>query len=198
MSKNYQRDSDDDKPVNTQADTKVRNLVDQLIKKGLNSAQVMQDLKIAFADDNKMQKAVYDAFEKRLKYITKRAKAFKSKIYDKLPNISADKRFIKAKKYAKKNGLSDDEMNLFTNLVFNDRSAATAYLNAPVTPIHKLMGNSMNVQVQQELDVTIEEMTHVRDIIAMKGASAALHSQVSLQALTYRDCDIKALQGNTS
>lgn len=188
--KTYDRSGDEPR------DSKMDSVIKGLIKHGLNNYQAMQEIKSLYKDDDKMRKTVMEAFENRLKYITKKATNFKRKVYTKLANVSADVRFIKAKKYAQKNKISDDEMNVFINMIFKDNTLESSFNNVPNTPIAKMLGFSQSVTSSDALDVSVSDMTHVNDIISMRAATTAVHSQVVLQSLTYKDCDLKAIHGS--
>lgn len=195
--KTYDRTNEDAKPK-SDSDNKMDSVIKGLIKNGLNNFQAMQEIKKIYGNDAKMAKMVTEAFTNRLAYITKKAEKFRKRITGKIAHVSADERFIRAKKFAQKYKISDDEMNVFINMIFNDNSIETAFNSYPTTPIASMLGYAQRISTSDRLDVAAVDLTHVNDIIAMRAATSALHSQVVLQSLTYKDCDIKAIYGSAN
>lgn len=200
--KNFQRNDTGDDHKGRRHDRE--NLVNQelktLIRKGLSDPQVMQQLKTRFGDkDLDLINEVFKAYADKKKFLQKRARKFQNIIMRRYPDLSHQDRIRKAKKFAKKSGLTDDEFNLFLNFAFTDSGTVLSRETIPVTPMSQLLGTTTQMQLSQDkLNIKESELEVVYEIIKLHGQTKSLHSQVVLQSLTYRDCAPEALNGTAA
>jgi hypothetical protein len=196
MSKQFnQRATTGDDFSNRQKDGEFADEVKKLIKEGKSDATVWQKLKRKYPDDDTVS-TIFQAYKERLAYITKKSKRFKQLIIDKYgaQNLPLDRLMMKAKKYSQKYELSDDEFNMFVNLVLSDKMASPHY-QIPTTPMARLLGYEAAMSITEKLNVKDNELDTVQEILRLYGESRALHAQIVIQSLTYRDCAPEALVG---
>ncbi len=172
--------------------------VRRLLKNGSSpdDYNVMQELKNKYKDNRKLVDAIFDAYKDRLAMITKKARKFSQFINTKYPNLAQPAKIRKAKKYASKIPLSDDEMQVFINMILTDSGVLSGYTSFPNTPMAKMLGYRATKLPEDRLNVGASDYDVVNEIIRMKGQTKGLHSQVVLQSLTYRDCAPEALHGS--
>ena len=168
-----------------------------LIKSGASDYKVLQQLKQRYGDDKKMIDSIFDAYKERLQLITKKARKFRQFIYEKWPNLNKIEKVKKAKKYAAKIPLSDDEFAIFLNLILTDKAFYSSTLQSmPNTAMAKLLGFVSNETVYNELSYDVKEVDVLDEILKLHAQTKVLHSQVTLQSVTYRDCAPEALSGS--
>jgi hypothetical protein len=190
----YGDDASSQQQVKHGKDSKTEEAVRGLIKSGFTNYQILQELKRKYSDAA-MRDIIYDAYTQRLEHIKKRAMRFKDKLRFSTSAGTPEKRIARAKEYAARNHIDGDEMNVFIQYVFQDKSIETSFNSAPNTPIAKLLGITNNSVQVDPLEISATDLSVVNDIITLKNSTMELHSNVVLQSLTYRDCDLKAIYG---
>ncbi|AYV82146.1 MAG: P4B major core protein [Homavirus sp.] len=194
--KNFPRDTTSDDHSRQGNQSLIKKEVENLMHRGKTDYSALQELRHKFKDED-LVNAIFDTFKDRLKFITKKAGKFKNLIYSKYApkNLPYEELFRKAKRYAKKYELSDEEFNMFWNLSLTDRSVANDFASFPNTEMAKTLGYDAIALSSNKLNVKTSEVEIVNEIIRLHGQTKALHAQVVLQSLTYRDCAPEALNG---
>lgn len=180
--------------------------VRELIRAGRNDHGVLAKLKAEYGDNNKMIDDVFEGYKERLEYIKKKANKFKNLMYDRYNkyNPTLPQLLKKAEKYKKRYDLSSDEFDLFVNSVLNDERFEKQTMDLSNTDMAKALGYNLSVVADEKLQVKDNELDVLQDILRMHGETKVLHSQVSLQSLTYdgakclplRNCEYKADKHN--
>lgn len=180
-------------------DTKMQALVSKLIKKGLDDYSAFQEI-LSRVSDVKARELIFDMYTKRLALIKKRVKKFKEKLVSKSSyySMTPEERVKRAREYARASNLNDDEVSTFMSMMFTSEHEQRNYIDTPVTPMSRLLGNANPKMKLTGLEVNPTELSHVNDILALNSATNVLHSQIVLQSLTYEDCDLRAIYGGSA
>lgn len=162
-----------------------------------NDYKVLSKLRSRHKDETFIN-AVFDAYKERQAQIMKKSKKFKQLMFDRYSgrNLSGNELVRKAKKYQKKLNLNDDEFNMFVNLLYTEQSPYSDFTAQPTTKISRTLGYSPSIlAAADKLNVSAKESGVVQKILEMYSTTRALHSNIVLQSLTYRDCAPEALTG---
>ncbi len=164
-----------------------------LFRNGHTDHAVLQSLRSKYKDEDLVNK-VFDAYKERYNYILNRATKFKQLLLDRYSamNLTYDEIIRKAKKYAKKHELGDDEFDLYFKLVMTERENR---FNLPNTAMSKTLGYGIASNVSDKLNIKTTEMDTLKEILALYEQTRSLHSQVVLQSLGYSDVGPEALTG---
>lgn len=191
MNKSYLRDAGE-----TAAKPEVMAEVRKLLQDGHSDYTILQKLKAKYKDED-MVNAVFDAYKDRLKTIMKRAQKFKQAIWTKYApmQLPFDELLKKAKKYARKYKLADDEFDMFVNLALGDKRMTQYQFHLPTSPMARTLGYEAAMAIGEKLNVKENELDTVQAILRLYGETRTLHAQVLLQSLTYYDCAPEALSG---
>ena len=133
----------------------------------------------------------------KLQNVYKKAKKFKQLVYDKYShlNLPFSEMLRKAKKYARKYQISDDDFDMFKMFAFTDKQSPYA-LMLPQTPMSKALGYDVSLTPSSKMNVKPEDIATVREIVdVMYPTTRPLHSQIVMQSLQYRDCAPEAITG---
>jgi hypothetical protein len=170
--------------------------VKRLIKAGKTDYSILQQLKSKYKDE-KMIQNIFDAYKDRLKFVTKKARRFRTLIVNKYAplQLSFDEIIRKAKKYARKYKIADDEFEMFLNLSMKERTFGHGLWELPNTEMSKLFGYEAAMAISEKLNVKETELDTVNKILELYGRTKPLHSQIIVQSLSYRDCAAEALSG---
>lgn len=165
-----------------------------LIAQGLDEAQVWQKLKSKFGDSDQFDR-LWDIYRETKNRIEKKARKFKQVILTKYQNygLPYSELLKKAKKYAQKYNLSDDEFSSFMRLVQSDK--VSSYNWIPSNKMSKVLGYDAYVATTSKLKIQPEESGTVEQIINKYGETKPLHAQVVLQSLVYTEYAPQAITG---
>jgi hypothetical protein len=190
-SKTYDRDTNLGKEG--KQDVKTEQFED-IIKKNVDDIQALRMFRERYGDTKLVEK-VFEAYKDRKDLITKKARKFKELLSSKYFNLSLPSLLEKARKYAKKYDLSDDEFSAFFNLAITDKSYASQNMyNQPITPMSKILGHTTEV-AYGKMPVPTNELDILQDILRIQMEMSVLHEQIKIQSLTYLDCAPQALTG---
>ena len=167
-----------------------------LFKNGNSDHTVLNRLRTKYKDEELVD-AIFDAYKERQRYISKKARKFKQLIYDRYAalNLSGAELMKKAKKYARKYKLTDDEFDYYAKLAFTDRDAKMGLPSLPHTKLSKTLGYGAVLATADKLHYKESELPVLKEILEHYGQTKTLHSQIVIQTLTYRDCAPEALTG---
>lgn len=201
---NYQRNPHSDSSQSNKSDTKaqIKKAVAELIKGDLkpnnNDYAALSSLREKYKDVNLID-TIFEQYKDRLKYVENRARKFKDKLFSKYEfrNYTNEQVIKQARKYARRYNLSDDEFQIVLNIIFSERSTnRNTMYDIPTTPMARTLGYSGNSPVPDAgLNMKPTELDTVQEILQLYGHSRALHAQVVLQSMTYRDCAPEAITG---
>lgn len=172
--------------------------VANLIKNGNESEYSrLADLRSRYKDSDLVD-TIFETYQSKLRAIQKKVLKFKNSIYQKYTslNLSPQDLIQKGRKYARKYKLTDDEFQMFVNMLKADKTSSTAIQGLPTSPLAKTLGYSHVTATSDRLRVSDNELDVVNEIIRLHAETKDLHSQVILQTLTYRDCAPEALSGS--
>ena len=195
--KGYTRDTKGDDHRGSQKDAVVSKEVRALIRGDSNDFSVLNKLRAKYGNNEQLVDKIFDAYKERQRFIMKKARKFKNLIYDRYSskNLPFHELLKKAKKYAKKYGLSDEEFQLYVNLALTDKENMTNVYNLPNTKMSKTLGYAAVLAASDRLRVKESELNIVRDILTLHGQTKPLHAQVLIQSLLYRDTAAEAISG---
>lgn len=180
--------------MNENDDGDVSQAVQELIKfYKRDDYSVLNKLRQKYKDEDLVEK-IFDGYKIRKAKIQKKADRFRQLIWDKYGAIglSHAKMMGKAKKYADRYNLSDDEFELFFKYTITDKRMPEAY-RLPITKMSKALGYGSMMATAGKLKVKPEEMGDLQLIAQLHASTKPLHSQVVLQSLSYNDCAPEAI-----
>jgi hypothetical protein len=193
--KNFPRDTTSEEPRQGNQSI-IKREVDALMKRGATDYNTLQQLRSKHRDEE-LVNAIFDNFKDRLRFVTKKANKFKNLIYQRYApkNLPYEELMRKAKRYAKKYELTDDEFNMFWHLSLTDKGISGDIAQLPTTDMAKTLGYDAIALNTSKLNVKTNEIEVVNEIIRLYNQTRALHSNVVLQSLMYRDCAPEAIHG---
>jgi hypothetical protein len=197
MQKSYDRNRSGDSDNRQKVDAIIKKELNLFFKKNMNDHRVINRLREKYSNKDIVH-AVFEAYKDRQNYIQRKAKKFKQLMLTHYSDRSLTSTDLirKAKKYQKKLGLSDDEFDMFVNLIVSDASIESDLFKLPATKMSRTLGYSQALLVTGDtLNVGVDEENVVQDILRMYGETKSLHSQVVLQSLGYSDLDDQARHG---
>jgi hypothetical protein len=176
----------------------IKSEVSKLIKGQLTDVAAMSSLRSKFQDLD-MANAIFDAYKERLEQITRKARKFKRAIVDRYSalNLPFNELMRKAKKYAAKYNLSDNEFRMFFDLSITDKDLTMKQFSLPSTKMTKALGHGL-LMSQDKLHIKENELGILQDILKLYGETKILHSQVVLQSLTYEECAHEAINNKSN
>lgn len=177
------------------SDAKVSKEVAALFRKGKDDHSVMNHLRGKYGD-SEIVHAIFSSYKERVRYITKKAQKFKQLLFDRYHslNLPFTELLKKAKKYADKYDLTENEFNHYLNLVLTDKNASP-FASLPDTDMAKTLGYSGMLATTDKLFVKDNEMGHLKEILDMYESTKGLHHQVILQSMIYNGFGPEALNG---
>jgi hypothetical protein len=156
-------------------------------------------LKQKFNDDEDFVSKVQNAYLEKYNMIRKKAKKFANLIKEKYGNSSYPFHILleKAKLFKQKHNLSDEEFYEFQRCYEEILSGSkSSEIMVPNTNLMKVLGNINIADINTtSLKVSNEDYKYLQEILKLFGANKVLHSQVSVQSLTYTDLDPLSLIG---
>ena len=148
--------------------------------------------------DNELVDQIQAAYMEKYENVERRAKAFARKILEKygMTNQPFSQLLVKATKYAQKYELSDAEMGAFKRILEMELAGAgRGDMPKVTTNMSKVLGDITVDTKGFGMKVSDADYRHLQDILKMRDETKALHSQVVLQSLSYKDCDETAVSG---
>ncbi len=161
--------------------------VSRLIKENATDAEVLAALRSKYPNDTELVTKLYSEYSEKMSKIKRKAQKFATLILTKYSHLGPKRILEKAKKYKKKYDFSDDEFNAFLNIALSDKSFSSYGAQIPNTNLSRTLGHT--VDVPGKMNVKSSELDVLQDILRMHQANSALHSQVVIQALTYKDTE---------
>lgn len=174
----------------------------KLLAANYDDYNVIVELTKKYGDDRKLIDAIYDAYKIRMKTLTKYAQKFKELFLAKYGslNLSTGDMIKKAKKFARRNKISDDQFNAFVKMIMDPsyyKQGFNNFYGIANTPIAKTLGfQSVDINAT-ELNYPPTESTVLNDIVNMETANKLLHNQVILQGMLFVDCAYQMFAGMT-
>lgn len=177
-------------------DATVQKELRNLFKSSLGDYEKMSKLRQKY-NDRDLLDAITDAYMDRKKHVMKKAQKFQRLLQDRYSgvNLPFHELMKKARKYAKKYKITDDEFNMFKNLALTSKTNMTNVFNLPNTKMAKTLGYAASIPGSEKLRVRDNELNVLNEILKLHAATKSLHSQIVLQSLSYRDCAPEALLG---
>lgn len=156
-------------------------------------------LKQKFNDDDEFVSKVQNAYLEKYNMIRKKAKKFANLIKEKYGNSSYPFHILleKAKLFKQKHNLSDEEFYEFQRCYEEILTGTkSSEIIVPNTNLMKVLGNINIADINtHSLKVSNEDYKYLQEILKIYGANKVLHSQISIQSLTYKDLDPLSLIG---
>jgi hypothetical protein len=156
-------------------------------------------LKQKFNDDEEFVSKVQTAYLDKYNMIRKKAKKFANLIKEKYGNSSYPFHILldKAKLFKEKHHLTDEEFFEFQRCYEEILTGSkTSEVFVPNTNLMKVLGNINIADIHTtSLKVNNEDYKYLQEILKIYSATKVLHSQISVQALTYNDLDPLSLTG---
>jgi len=193
--KSFSSNNKGDNYKNRQDDGTVAKELKNLFKNDYNDYKIISQLRGKYNDKDLVDK-IFDAYKERQKYIMKKALRFKKLLHTRYSaqTISYKDLIRKARKYAKKYKLSDDEVNLYIKLSLTDRAYKDQIFQIPNTTMRKTLGYA-TAMVSDKLNIKPSEAPALQEILNKFGETKRLHTQIIIQAMEYRDCAAEAVTG---
>lgn len=166
--------------------------VQTLLRKNLDDRQVLAELRNKYTDQDIVNK-LFNEYEDKMELIRRKARKFANAILTKYSHLGTRKIMEKAKKLKKKYEFSDDEFQAFINNALSDKSLSNTY-NVPNTPLSRTLGYNPDASVGKLL-YNVTDMPVVQEILVLYQETNALHMQVVVQSILYKDCSPEAITG---
>lgn len=154
------------------------------------SEQVYAELREKHRNDPDLVKKLFSQYETQMNAIKRRAAKFADRVLTKYNALSPKDVIAKARKLQKKYHFTEDEFQVFLNLAltnktFNDKNG----FNTTNTQIARTLGfNPMDINTNK-MTVKTEDLPVLQEILKTHQLNSALHQQLIVQSLQYRDCD---------
>ena len=174
--------------------------VDKLIKKFADvpdaKYRIIKELQEDYKDDE-VRDAILSRYQDKLDKVKRIAEKIKVKLVAKYPNLSAKDYIKKLAPYKAKYNITDSEMNLVIGLLFRTSPRTQSIeFETPYTEMTRALGfEPASLNLGSKMVVKPDEMEHLQAILQLNGLYKELHTQVSLQSLTYTDCSLRAING---
>lgn len=183
------------------SDSRLKQELDEIFKKGELNAAVLEELKRKFKNDDEFLDTLLEMYNERSAKINKNAVKMaeyikKKGLQDRLSNDKLLKGMLKIKV---KKGFTDAEFDRFKRLIQREISYNTEY--QPVYDMTSVNRSKLNrvLGIQQQfvqgMDVSDSEIPIVKEIIDLCEKNNSLHRDIMKNALLYRDCAIEAISG---
>lgn len=173
--------------------------VERLFKKdgGKVSSSDFMRLKQKYNDVDLLDK-IQKAYSEKYVMIDKKAKKFAQLIREKYSNKNYPFHILleKARLFKVKHGLSENEFAEFQRIYEKELAGIKSPdIIVPNTNMMKVLGN-MSLEFHGfNKSLSDDEYKVLQEILKLYASSKTLHSQVLLQSLQYRDCDLEAITG---
>lgn len=192
--KTFNRDTKGDDYRGPQKDSASKEIAD-LLKIGASDYDAYKKLKPKYSGNPEQLEKILDQYKEKLHRLTKKARKFKEVLQSRYGpfNLPFPDLVKKAKKYAKKLKLADEEFDMFITLIQSEKLGS--YATLPHNKLSKVLGYDAIMASESRLDVKPDEASIVEEIVNKYGETKPLHAQVVLQSLTYKDCAPEALTG---
>lgn len=177
----------------------VQREVSKLIGKGVVDHEAWYKIKSRFGNNPDLMNAIYEGYKEKFRFLLKKANKFKTSVYSKYGGtdgaLSQADLVRKAKKYASKYKLSDDDFNMFFILVTKDRHPLSSLYSVPNSKMAQTFGYDIEMTTASKMNVKEADLKEVEEILKLHGETKNLHAQVVMQSLTYVDCAPQAITG---
>ncbi len=192
--KNYQRN----RP--SKSEGSVEDEVQKLFRKNNGKISSADFVKLRQKyDDADLVENIQKAYMEKHATISKKAKKFAQLIREKYSNTQYPFHVLleKARLFKAKHGLTDDEFAEFQRIFEQELvGLKSPEVLLPTTNMMKVLG-SINLDFQGfTLKLGDADYKYVQEILKLNATSRALHAQVLLQSIQYKDCDYEALSGH--
>jgi hypothetical protein len=174
--------------------------VDKLIKKFADvpdaKYRIIKELQEDYKDDE-VRDAILSRYQDKLDKVKRIAEKIKVKLVAKYPNLNTKDYIKKLAPYKAKYNITDSEMNLVIGLLFRTSPRTQSIeFETPYTEMTRALGfEPASLNLGSKMVVKPDEMEHLQAILQLNGLYKELHTQVSLQSLTYTDCSLRAING---
>jgi hypothetical protein len=179
----------------------IDNEVRKLIKENPNniSQTAMYKLRERYGDQELLDQ-IQDSFMERTREVRKRARKFAKMINERYSNSNYPLHILlkKALKYKKKYNLSDPEFEEFRRVyeqtLTGVEEAQHVSVTVPFTNMSRALGQGM-VDVDDGMKFDDKDYDSVQKMLRLYNETKAIHAQVVIQSMIYRDCASQALTG---
>lgn len=189
-------------PVKEKREGVVNKEVNNLLKQGKKEISKTDLIELSKKYDEDVVDKIQDKFVETLKNIRKKAKKFATLIHQKMGdrNYPLHKLLRQARKFKAKYNLSDEEFEEFRRIYERQLSGIHENVGVkthtyPRTAIGKTLGHEA---YGETMKVSAEDYEHLQKILALHAATKSLHTQLTLQSLTYKDVSPEAVLGEFS
>jgi hypothetical protein len=161
-------------------------LVQQLMKKHRNDyGAVLREIREKYPNDSNAVKSAYEAYYKRSQRVERKAKKFAAAVTGKYATYQPQDIMRKALKFKAKYGFSNEEFQMFLNLVFGNKTDLPNFtnINYGATPLGMALGHTPDSYYGMQ--ISGNDASVVQEILKHHHANIGTHQQVILQSLTY-------------
>jgi hypothetical protein len=178
----------------------VQNEVQKLLNKKLDKNALSGEidrLRHKVGDDevvDQIHKAYLEKYNKTLK----RARKFADLVRKRYGNTNYPLHTLleKAQKYKIKHNLTNEEYNLFQRMYEEELvGLKPADVMEHKTNMARVLGDINVAMNKGTMKLNDSDYKHMQELIKLNATTKALHSQVLLQSLQYKDCDFEAMSG---
>ena len=193
--KNKQRNDDSSEDSNMK-NFNVSKDATKLFTKKLDDREAMASLKSKYGKDVDKINEIYDTWKTMKDHMIRKAEKFRKIMFAKYGDLPFNTIVKKAKKYAKKYKLSDDVFNYFFHLATTSGINDAIITNLPNTKISKMLGyGQVGLINVEKLNIKENELPVLQEVLKIYAETKILHSQVVMQALSYRAYAPEAISG---
>jgi hypothetical protein len=149
-------------------------------------------------DDVELAEKIQKTFLEKHAHITKKAKKFAQLIREKYSNRQYPFHILleKARLFKNKHDLSEDEFAEFQRIYEQELvGLQSPDISLPATNMMKVLGGVSVEMSTFTTKLNDQDYKHLQEILRLNASSKALHAQVVLQSMQYRDCDFEAVTG---
>lgn len=177
--------------------------VQQLLKEGKTSQEVLNYARTKYSDDT-MVDAIMEYFtdrrNKQVKVASVFIDAFERKYKNNFYSMSLSKFMKRALKYKKRYNLSDDEFDeirrMFEMRVFNSNpNIASHNVIYPNTNVSRALGYPVIETTDPIKPTSTDDYTYLQDLLRMFNMFRSVHSYVVIQTMLYTDLSAEAMNG---
>ena len=177
--------------------------VQQLLKEGKTSQEVLNYARTKYSDDT-MVDAIMEYFtdrrNKQVKVASVFIDAFERKYKNNFYSMSLSKFMKRALKYKKRYNLSDDEFDeirrMFEMKVFNSNPNIAAHnIIYPNTNVSRALGYPVIETTDPIKPTSSDDYTYLQDLLRMYNMFRSVHSYVVIQTMLYTDLSPEAMNG---
>ncbi|ARF10633.1 P4B major core protein [Hokovirus HKV1] len=184
--KNYTRNTNDNRDESN-------NEIAKLIAENMDDFSVIMELRKKYKD-SKLVDSIFDAYKLKRQALEKYALKFKEAFAQKtrFKNYSNEEMIKRAKKYASRHNITDEQFDAFVKLILTDTkeikySELSGLAN---TKIAKTLGyQAIDIfSLNTGLNYDPKDADKLNDIINLENSTKVLHNQVVLQGFLFEDC----------